>query len=104
MGRIGIEKMSKGGCGVRVIVLGDGIIQVVVVPGGGGVQVVVVPNSGAEQQGNAGGAEEDKVRWRRERKKRTAVARERNKGRMTAWERNKFSGGAMEDGGAAGQD
>lgn len=77
MGRIGIEKMRKGGCGVRVIVPGDGVIQVVVVPGGGSVQVVVVPSGGAEQQGNAGGAEEDKVRWRREREKREQRWRER---------------------------
>uniref|UniRef100_A0A0E0AP21 Uncharacterized protein n=1 Tax=Oryza glumipatula TaxID=40148 RepID=A0A0E0AP21_9ORYZ len=38
MGRIGREKMSKGGCGVRVVILGGGSVQVVV-PDGGGVDV-----------------------------------------------------------------
>uniref|UniRef100_A0A0D3G5X9 Uncharacterized protein n=1 Tax=Oryza barthii TaxID=65489 RepID=A0A0D3G5X9_9ORYZ len=36
MGRIRREKMSKGGCGVRVIVPGSGGVQVIV-PGGGGI-------------------------------------------------------------------
>uniref|UniRef100_A0A0D3GUS4 Uncharacterized protein n=1 Tax=Oryza barthii TaxID=65489 RepID=A0A0D3GUS4_9ORYZ len=38
MGRIGREKMSKGGCGVRVVIPGGGSVQVVV-PDGGGVDV-----------------------------------------------------------------
>nr|BAC16655.1 hypothetical protein [Oryza sativa Japonica Group] len=38
MGRIGREKMSKGGCGVRVVILGGGSVQVIV-PDGGGVDV-----------------------------------------------------------------